>query len=797
MDRIIQDLRYGLRGMLRQPAFALTAILALALGIGANTAVFSVVYAVLLKPLPYPRPEALIYVHDTYPAVTFASVSFPKYAALREGTRTLEGLGATAPRSLTLTGGGQPEQLPGVMVSRDFFPVMQVQPLHGRWFIQEEDVPNGPSVIVLGHALWQRRFASDPKIVGRAILINSEPRTVVGVMPAGFTYPGASQAWVPLGAVTLPTAAGNFLRLVGRKKPGVTVEQVQQDLSSVSAAYNQANNIQRDVKVWALHEIIVTTNRRTLLVLQGAVAFVLLVACANVANLLLARSVGRQRELAIRSAIGARRSRIVQQLLTESVLLSVIGGAVGVLLASWLVRLFVSLAPTNFPRLQSITIDWNVLIFTLGLATLTGMLFGLAPARRGFRTDPNESLRDMGARGATSGGARGASRFLVVAEVALALMLVVGAGLMVKSLLALQRERTGFDSDGVMTFELSLPAARYPAPTVAPFVERVLEEVRTVPGVQSAAAINYVPLASFGYNGAFAIEGRPPFDRDTAPVVEFRMVTPGYFSTLGIPVLRGQDFTASDNAAGRPVVIINQAMADRYWPNENPIGARLQLTLDSGNIWREVVGVVGSVRSWRMNTEPVPETFVPHAQVAETSMSLVIRAGELNSEMVMPAVRQRIAAADSSLPLIRVRTLDTIVEASSGETKLSSVLTTVFAVVAALLAAVGIYSLIAYSVAQRTREIGIRMALGADRARVARLIVGEGVVLASIGLAVGLCGALLLTRTMEGMLYEVSPADPGVLAATCAGVLCVAVVATLVPALRALRVDPAVALRSE
>jgi putative ABC transport system permease protein len=658
-------------------------------------------------------------------------------------------------------------------------------------------VPNGPPVIVLGHGLWQRRFGSDPAIVGQSITINGEARTVVGVMPPGFTYPGQSQAWIPLGATAAPSNAGNFLRLVGRMKPGVTVEQVQQDLSSVSAAFNQANNLQRDMKVWALHAIIVTDNRRTLLVLQGAVAFVLLVACANVANLLLARSVGRQRELAIRSAIGARRSRIVQQLLTESVLLSVLGGTVGVLLASWLVRLFVSLAPSSFPRLQAITIDWDVLAFTLALATLTGMLFGLAPARRGFRTDPNESLRDMGARGATSGGARGASRFLVVAEVALALMLVIGAGLLVKSLLKLQQEQTGFESGGVMTFELSLPAARYPASTVAPFVDRVLDDVRAVPGVQSAAAINYLPLASFGYNGGFSIEGRPPFDRDTAPVVEFRMVTPGYFATLGIPFLHGQDFTAADNTAGRPVVIINQAMAERYWPDQNPIGARVQLVLDRGTVWREIVGVVGSVRSWRMNTDPVPETFVPHAQVPETSMALAIRAGEVSPGLVMPAVRERIAAADASLPLIRVRPLEEIVEASSGETKLSSVLTTVFAVVAALLAAVGIYSLIAYSVAQRTREIGIRMALGADRTRVARLIVGEGVVLASIGLAAGLSGALLLTRTMEGMLYEVSPADPGVLAATCAGVLCVAVLASVVPALRALRVDPAVALRSE
>jgi putative ABC transport system permease protein len=386
---------------------------------------------------------------------------------------------------------------------------------------------------------------------------------------------------------------------------------------------------------------------------------------------------------------------------------------------------------------------------------------------------------------------------LVIAEVALALMLVVGAGLMVKSLLNLQRESTGFRSGGLLTFELNLPAARYADTPSTAFYERLMAEVRSLPGVQSAGAINYLPLANFGFNGAFSIEGRPPFPRDTAPVVEFRVVTPGYFETMGIPFRRGQDFSTADTAASRAVVIINQTMAEMYWPNADPIGARVQLSADGSGVWREVVGVVGSVRSWRMNTPPVPETYLPHPQAPSGSMGIVVRAGEMSPSLVMSAIRQRIAAADKSLPMVRVRPMTEIVEASTGDTRLSSVLTGVFALVAALLAAVGIYSLIAYSVAQRTREIGIRMALGADRARVASLIVGEGVVLASIGLAVGLCGALLLTRTMEGMLYEVSPADPGVLAATCAGVLCVAVLATVIPALRALRVDPAVALRSE
>jgi putative ABC transport system permease protein len=795
MERLIQDLRYGLRSFVRQPGFALTAILALALGIGANTAVFSVVYAVLLKPLPYPEPEALVYVHDTYPAVTYASVSIAKYTALRDGTRTLVALGATTPGSVTLTGRGEPEQIPGSRVSSDMFVVMKVPALHGRWFTREEDHPNGPPVIMLSYNLWQRRFGGDAAIVGTAIAIDGQPRTVVGVMPQGFTYPGASQAWIPVGVMPSATPAGNFLRLVGRMKPGVTVEQVQTDLSSVSAIYNRANNIQRDVKVWPLHELLVTTNRRTLLVLQGAVAFVLLVACANVANLLLARSVHRQREVAIRSAMGAGRGRLFRQLLTESVLLSTIGATVGVLLASWLLRLFVRMAPPGFPGLQGIAIDIRMLAFTLAVAVLTGMVFGLAPAVRGFRTNPNDSLREAGARGATSGGGRGASRVLVVAEVALALMLVVGAGLMVKSLLKLQRENTGFQAGGLMTFELALPAAAYPdGPSITRFFDAVVAEIRGVPGVQSAGAINYLPLANFGFNGGFTIEGRPPFPRDTAPVVEYRTVSPGYFRAMGIPMIRGEEFSERDQAGGKPVVIINEAMAARYWPNANPIGARVQF---GDSVWREVVGVAGSVRSWTLKTAPVPESYGPMAQVPNRTMAIAVRVAGGEPAAVIPAIRARIAALDARLPLIRVRQMTEIVDASAGETRLSSVLTTLFALVAAVLASVGIYSLIAYSVAQRTREIGIRVALGADRSAVMRLIVGEGLTLAAIGLVLGIGGALLLTRTLETLLYEVSPTDPAVLAATCAGVLATAGLASLIPALRALRIDPSHALRAE
>ena len=797
MEQLIQDLRYGVRGFLRQPAFTIAAILALALGIGANTAVFSVVYGVLLKPLPFPEPDRLVLVHDTYPAVSNASISFPKLLALKEGMRTLEALGGFSPAGVTLTGDAEPEQVPGFRVSADFFKALEAEPLLGRWFTDDEDQPNGPKAIILSEGLWRRRFAADPAVVGQSIQVDGIGRTVVGVMRQEAQYPSTSQFWIPL-ALPRTAGGGNFLRLLGRMRPGVSVEQVQQDLGAVSTAFNKQAGLQRDVKVWQLHEALVTTNRQTLLVLQGTVAFVLLVACANVANLLLARSVARQRELAIRAAMGARRGRLVRQLLTESVLLSGAGALVGVLLASWLLRLFVRLAPANFPRLDAITMDQGVLFFTMLVATITGLLFGLAPARQGFRTNPNDSLRETGARGSAGGSSRGGSRALVIAEVALALILVVGAGLMVKSLLRMQAEQPGFSTDDIITFDLNLPSAKYSGAAPRDFYRRLVEEIRSVPGVQAAAAINYAPMTNFGFNGPFSIKGQPPFEQGKAPATEYRMISPGYFGTMGIPVLRGSDFTPQHNENDRPVVIINQAMARQHFGGADPIGAQMWLAVDSQTIFREVIGVVGDVRDAALSREPVPETFIPHAQAPLNAMSLVVRTtGEMQMQQVLPAIRQRLAGMDPEVPMIRAQTLRSAVNATTGTTAMTSTLTSVFALVAALLATVGVYSLIAYSVAQRTREIGIRVALGADRAAVIRLVVGEGVTLAAIGIIVGLAGSFFLTRALESMLYEVDPTDPGVLATTCAGVLLVTALASLVPALQAVRVDPMVALRAD
>ena len=797
MENLIQDLRYGLRTFVRQPAFAATAIVALALGIGANTAVFSVVYAVLLKPLPFTQPDRLIYLHDTYPAVPSASVSWPKFVALRDGNRTLGSLAAFASGSLAITGRGEPQQIAAQRVSGDFFTVFGVPPIAGRPLTRADDVENGGKVIVLSYGLWQRQFAGDPTIVGQAVTVNGEPYTVASVMPAAFTYPAGTDAWVPL---ALPAAfqGNNFLRVVGRMNPGVTVTQAFDDLHAVTVAFNQANQLQRDLRIYPLHDFLASRNRQMLLVLQGTVAFVLLIACANVANLLLARSVSRGRELSIRAAIGAGRGRLVRQLLTESVLLSLLGSIVGVLLASWLLRLFLTLAPVNFAGVQTIRIDTQILLVTFGIAMATGVLFGLAPARHGFRVDPNDSLRDTGARGATSAGAKGASRALVVAEVSLAMVLVIGAGLMVKSLMRLQSQDAGFKPDGVMTFQLNLPASRYSTPEKAvTTVERVVSELRSIPAVSAAGATNMIPLVNFGMNASFSIAGRPPFaQQGRAPVVEYRAVTSGYFAAMGIPMKRGAEFTGKETAATPPIVIINETMARQFWPDANPVGERVQLTWEPPSVVREIVAVAGDARSQALSAAPALESYVPYAQSPFPGMGFVVRTQGVDPASILPAARQRIGAIDPDLPLVRPQTLATVVEASAGGTRLSSILTAVFALLAALLASVGIYSLIA------TRSPSARGARhprrsGADRRAVVRLIVGEGLTLAAIGIGIGLAGSYLLTGTLRTMLFEVSPIDPTVLAATSAAVLLVAVVASYVPARRALRVDPMTALRAE
>jgi predicted permease len=793
---MLTDLRYALRTFVRSPGFALTAAATLAIGIGANTAIFTVVYALLLKPLPFRDADRLIYVHDTFPAVANASVSLQKVLALRDGNRTLAALAATAPGSLTMTGRGEPQQISTTRVTGDFFGVLGVAPLAGRAVTRDDDTPNAPPVIVLTYGLWQRTFGGALDVIGQTILADGRPHTIVGVMPPDFAYPARVEAWVPLAMVPSPSS-GNFLRIVGRLKPAVTIEQATAELDSVTEAYNKENGLRRGVRVWPLHAYLSQNTRQTVLVLQGAVLLVLLVACANVANMLLARSVSRRRELAIRLAVGAGPARLLRQLLTESLLLASAGGVLGVLLGGWLLRLFLALAPIGFAGVQSITIDRQVLVATAFVAMLTGIVFGVAPARRAFRADANDSLRDAGGRGASAGGARGASRLLVIAEIGLAMVLAVGAGLLVKSLLRLQSQDAGFRADGLMTFQINLPPAQYDLDRSRRAVAELIAQLSGIPGVTAAGAINWLPLQNFGFNGPFSIQGRGPLGTpDKQPVIEYRMVTPGYFEAMRIPVRRGSSFTVRENERDRPVVIINEAMARQFWGNENPVGARVQLGLDAGTVVREIIGVVGDVRSAALNQTPVPESYVPYAQAPFQSVAVALRTiGD--PAALLPAARQRVAAIDPDLPIVRPQTMVNVVDASAGSARLSSTLTSVFALLAALLAGVGIYSLVSYSVASRTREIGVRVALGAEPASVMRLIVGEGVSLAAIGLAAGAAATVMLANTLKSMLFDVSPLDPLVLAATAAAVIALSAVASFVPAWRVMRVDPTVALRTE
>jgi len=794
---VVSDIRYALRTMLRAPGFAATAALTLAIGIGANTAIFTVVYALLLKPLPFHDAERLIYVHDTFPAVANASVSMPKFVALRDGNRSLSSLAATSPASLTVTGIGDPQILGVTRVSGDFFDVLGVAPLAGRTITRADDVPGAAAVIVLTYGAWQRLFGGARDIVGRTIIADGQPRAIIGVMPPDLVYPARYEAWVPLALARDASPGNNFLRIVGRLKPGVSIEQATADLDAVTTTFNAQSGQRRGIRVWPLHEYLAQNTRQMVLVLQGAVLLVLLVACANVANMLLARSVPRQRELAIRMAIGASPRRLLRQLLTESLLLAVAGGALGVLLGGWLLRLFVALAPPGFSGVQAIAIDRHVLWFTAAVAMLTGVVFGVAPARRGFRIDANDGLRDATGRGSASAAARGASRALVIAEVGLAMVLVIGAGLLVKSLLRLQAQDAGFRAEGLLTFQINLPRARYDDNALRRAVSRIVEAMRALPGVSAAGAINFLPLQAFGFNGPFAIDGRPPLGTaDRPPVVEYRTATAAYFQAMQIPLRRGALFTDRDSERTRPVVVISETMARQFWPDENPVGARVRLGFDANQIVREVIGVVGDVRSQALSQPPASEAYIPYAQAPLATISVAVRAAG-DPAALLPAVRQRIAAVDASLAVIRTQTMVEVVDASTGSMRLASTLTSVFAALAALLAAVGIYSLVSYSVASRTREIGIRVALGAHPASVLRLVVGEGMKLTAIGLALGVAGTWWLTGTLRSLLFEVSPVDPAVLAATAAAVVALTTVASLVPAWRVMRVDPTTALRSE
>ncbi|MFL6277890.1 MAG: ABC transporter permease [Blastocatellia bacterium] len=812
MEILWHDLRFAIRTLLKKPGFTFVLVLALALGIGANTAIFSVVNAVLLRPLPYKQADRLVWIWGTDPKddIDHEVASPPDYNDWKTQGQSFEEMGAFANTRLTLTGSGEPERYDGAFVTDGFFEVLGVPAARGRTFTPDEDKPNGPRVIILSHGLWQRRFGGDPNVIGQSITINGNPFTVVGVMPAHFKHPRPesnrnAEMWLPL-QIDYAKAGrrSDSLGVIARLKPGLAIEQARAEMTTIAAQLEQqypASNSGWGTIVVPLHERFVGNVRPVLVVLLGAVGFLLLIACANVANLLLARAAARQKEMAIRTALGARRWRIVRQLLTESVLLAVVGGALGLLLALWGVEALVALAPGNIPRLNEVSLDARVLLFTFGVTLLTGVLFGLFPALQAANPNLNETLKE-GGRGTTEGGRGGrARRILVVAEVALALVPLIGAGLMVKSFIRLQEVKPGFDPDRVLAVEVYLPRTTYKEGEQATaFYQQLLSRVQNLPGVEDAGAIDTLPLSGGGNVLAFYVEGHVPQPTDKTPDAEARIVTPGYFQTMSIPLLRGRYLSEQDGPKTPRAFVINDTLARRYFGNEDPIGKRMNLGDEKDSDWYTVVGIVQDTRQEGLEAEPYPQMYASNTQEARRSMVLVARTAGDPAKM-LPSIRSTVAEMDSTLALNNARTMTQVVSESIARPRFNMLLMSLFAVVALLLAGVGIYGVMAYSVSQRTHEIGVRMALGASTADVLRMVVRQGMGLTLLGVGIGLAGAFVITRLiaslLSGLLFQVGAHDPLTFAGIALLLALVALAACLIPARRATKVDPMVALRYE
>jgi len=811
MNTLWQDLRYGVRILLKKPGFTLIAVITLALGIGANTAIFGVVNGVLLRPLPYPDADRLVMVWGKLPGhgLNKLGASPPEFSDYREQNSVFSSIACYASLGFNLTGTGEPERITGTFVSPGIFALLKIEPISGRGFLPEEDQPDHDQVVVLSYGLWQRRFSGNANVIGQSMTLNGRSHTIVGVMPAGFQFPDATtDVWKPM-SFTADDLSENqrgshYLSVLARLGPGVTPPQAQTEIEAIAHRMQQEHpGLYEENSGWGatlvgLREDLVGDVRPALLVLLGAVGCVLLIACANVANLLLARALTRQREMAIRSALGASRWRVMRQLLTESWLLALAGGGLGALLAVWVTDWLVSLSPVEIPRLAEVRIDARVLGFTFAVSLLTGLLFGVAPAWQASQLNLNESLKESGksTENRRSRRLRGA---LVAGEIAMASVLLVGSGLMLKSLYRLQHVEPGFNPENVLTMRLALPQSKYSEPPrQRAFFEQLLSKIELLPGVRDVGAVNFLPLSGTGNRRNFSIEGQP----EPKLNLEFRMASPHYFRTLGIQLREGRFFDERDREDAPRVAIINETLARLFFPNEDPLGKRLKLgDVSSPFPWLTIAGLVRDVKHGGPEAETPPEMYVPYLQPLlpnwnVPAMFVAIRADAEPLSLVAP-VRNKVQELDPEQPIYSVTTMEQLLAGVTAPRRFNTLLLAAFASLALLLTVIGIYGVMAYVVTQRTREVGIRMALGASRRDVLKLVIGQGTVLIGTGSAIGVIGSLALTRVMSGLLFGVTSTDPFILAAVPLLLAGVALGACFVPARRATKVDPMVALRYE
>ncbi len=810
MQTILQELRYGARRLRLSPAFTAIVVVTLALGIGANTAIFSVVNAVLLRPLPYREPDRLITIEHHYPSLNAldAPVSVAGFSDYRDKTRSFDGMAVQSGLGANLTGFGDPERLQASRVTGQYFSTLGVSAARGRTIVPGEDVQGKDRVVVLSDALWHRLFAADPSALGKTLQLNGATYDIIGIMPPGFRdfFNRNAELWVPLAFTPAQLASGRtneWLSLTTRLKPGTTIESARTELKvfaeGLKKAYPESYPPDWTLKVTSINEKATGRIRPALLILLGAVGFVLLIACANVANLLLARAASRQKEVAIRTALGATRWHLVRQLLVESVLLSVIGGALGLVLAFVGVRALSAGPLTQLVGAGVVTIDATVLTFTIVLSILTGLLFGVIPAVQISMTRFHDTLKEGGRSVSADRGGHAMRRILVVAEVALALMLLAGAGLLIKSFSRILGVSPGFDASNVLTMNVSLPAARYPNDTARiAFWDQTLPKLAAIPGVRAVGATSTMPFAGGWSTGSFSVEGYTPKPQENAPWGDIRLATPGFAEALRIPLKKGRFLAEGDIASSQQVVVVDEEMVKRYWPNTDPIGKRIFFDGPPNQPveYVTVVGVVGHAKQEGLDAEDRVQLYFPYRQGPQGFMSVAIRT-EVPPQTIIAAVKQAVQSVDKDQPLANVKTMEQLLSESVGQRRLSMMLLGLFAAIALILASIGIYGVMSYSVEQRSREIGIRMALGAARGSVLQLVMRQGMSLVIVGLVLGILGAIGLTRFMATQLFGVNPTDPATFTLVAVGLALVAMVATLVPAMRATRVDPLVALRQD